>query len=311
MDTSAIKKPIFLIGMPRSGTTALSESISVHEDLGWFSNYYNRLFLFPWVVYLDRISTGETIGWYFRGQKNQRKTLSSSFRRFLPHTDEAFKLWEACCGTKFSREYLVNHIASENEIKRISKHILTVLKGQNKSRFFTKLTGPPRIRYLKSIFPDAFFIHVIRDPRAVVASLLKVPFWVKNGGLEKPWWEKGLPEKYLDEWAKSCYSPSVLASVQWKRIIELTMEEKKDLQPGHFIEIRYEDFITRPHQYLTYIFNRVELSDSASAHKYITSLGELKNMNYKFLTSLQSEEIEAITRVTKQIAGKYGYISQG
>ncbi len=35
----SIQKPIILIGMPRSGTTVLAETISIHKDLGWISKY--------------------------------------------------------------------------------------------------------------------------------------------------------------------------------------------------------------------------------------------------------------------------------
>jgi len=52
------------------------------------------------------------------------------------------------------------------------------------------------------------------------------------------------------------------------------------VQPGHFIEIRYEDFVEKPHKYLTEVFHKVDLEDSSEAHRYISSVGKLSNMNY-------------------------------
>ena len=39
---SNITKPIFMIGVPRSGTTIVFEALSSHEDLGYFTSFTNR-----------------------------------------------------------------------------------------------------------------------------------------------------------------------------------------------------------------------------------------------------------------------------
>ena len=38
-----LNRPIFVVGMPRSGTTAFFEDFSSHPDLAWMSNY-SRMF---------------------------------------------------------------------------------------------------------------------------------------------------------------------------------------------------------------------------------------------------------------------------
>ncbi|MDL1957456.1 MAG: sulfotransferase [Candidatus Desulfofervidus auxilii] len=301
-----MKEPIFLIGMGRSGTTVLAEAISIHKDLGWISKY---LEIFPWLPYLsflNKLVDIPFLGVYLRGKKRQSKGLISFIRRFLPYCVENYNVWEKFCGKKFSFDYLAHQKASKAEKEAIIKYVRTLLRFQGKKRFFAKFTGPPRICFLQSIFPDAYFIHIIRDPRAVVNSLLKVKFWREGGGLERPWWQ-GLPEEYIKEWEKRNRSPVALAALQWKRVVSLTWEEKKYVQHGHFIEIRYEDFVEKPHEYLTEVFHKVGLEDSPEAHKYISSIGKLRNMNYKYKKDLSKEDIKLIEEITRDVANKAGY----
>lgn len=299
-----------MIGMPRSGTTIISEALSLHDDLGWFSNYLGKFPAIPWLALLDRISNHPSFGWKLRGKKHQGGNLLSYLRRFLPHTDEAYSIWERCCGEKFLLDYLISQTASETEGECIKKYINIILRHQNKHRFFTKLTGPPRIEYLTSIFPQAVFLHVVRDPRAVASSLKNVSFWKEGEGGEKPWWKNGLTEEDIDDWEKSNRSSVSLAAVQWKRIVELTRGNSLNLSPERYFEIRYEDFVDNPHSTMTTIFQSLTLEDSAQAHAYISSIGEIRNMNYKFRHNLDANEISTIENITREVAGTAGYVFQ-
>jgi len=181
-----IYKPVFVIGMPRSGTTVISEAISLHEEFGWISNYLTKFPNYIWISMLNRLCFIPKIGIYIRGRKPQTNNLNSFFRKFFPYPSEAYNIWEIFLGKKFRNDYLFGKVATEEERKNVIEYFKKVLKYQGKKRLFVKLTGPPRIQFLTSIFPDAYFIHIIRDPRAVVNSLLKVKFWREGGGLERP-----------------------------------------------------------------------------------------------------------------------------
>ncbi|OEU63981.1 MAG: hypothetical protein BBJ57_13025 [Desulfobacterales bacterium PC51MH44] len=308
MSIPRIEKPIFMIGMPRSGTTAISEAISLHRDLGWFSNYLGRVPFLPHLTLLDRITSHPSYGWRLRGKKSQSKSVASFLRRFLPHTDEAFPIWDRCCGDKFLWEYLIGQTATETEKNCISKYMLRVLRYQKKRRFFTKLTGPPRICYLSSIFPDAYFVHVIRDPRGVISSLKNVYFWKVGKGPAELWWKNGMPKEYIQELEDCGKSPAALGAMQWKRVVELTWEERLLLPPEQFIEIRYEDFVQDPYSILRDVFKFLELDDSVEAHQYLSTFGDIRNMNYKFCENLTAEEIGVIERITAHTAHEAGYI---
>lgn len=307
MNRSRLEKPIFMIGMPRSGTSALGEAISLHKELGWISNYTRRFPGVPYFALVDRAIDNLPLRSYLRGKKKQGAGMALSLRRFLPYSCESYIIWRQCCGEKFSKEYLLGQTATEEEKRSIRKYVATLLRYQGKKRFFTKFTGPPRIHYLRSIFPDACFIHVIRDSRAVTSSLLQVPFWKKGEGLIKPWWQNGMTENDLREWDAAGKSATALAAVQWKRVVELAWEESRALPENAYLEIRYEDFVADPHRSIKRVFLHFGLEDCSDAHRYVSSIGKLRNMNYKYKTNLPPEDIALIEKLTTQTARRAGY----
>lgn len=310
MVKQTIHEPIFMIGMGRSGTTAISEAISLHEDLGWFSVYIQHVPALPWLAVIDRITMMPKIGWYLRGKKKQQKGIGNLLRRYLPYPIETYSVWERFCGQRFSYDYLIGQKASEDQAECLTKYIRRVLALQGKKRFFAKFTGPPRIEYLNSVFPDAYYVHVVRDPRAVVSSLVKYwssTRWKHWGWLDGPWWSNGLPDEYVQEWKKNDRSPVALAAVQWKRVVELAWEEKNLIDQKKYLEIQYEDFVAAPHQRLSDVFERLNLTDSQTAHRYITSVGRLRNMNFKYKEDLRSDQIALVEKLTHDIAQRAGY----
>jgi LPS sulfotransferase NodH len=302
-----IKKPVFIIGFPRSGTTVLAEAIAVHKAFGWFSNYYNLMPSFPELSILNRVIDLPGIGWKLRGKKKQNSNILSTFRKLFPYSVEAYSVWEKYCGEKFLYDYLLNQTANTDEKGEIEKAILKVLKFQGKSRFLAKITGPSRITYLKSIFNDAIFIHVLRDPKAVVSSLLKVDFWKRQMGLKEPWWRNGLSEESIAEWKSSDKDPIVLAAIQWRDIIKNAWDEKVNINSHDYFEIKYEKFVENPRETLKSIMKRLNLTYLKDMDRYITTYGKVKDMNYKFKQNLQTSDLKKIMQVTGPTANQAGY----
>lgn len=307
MDNKKIKQPIFMIGMPRSGTSILSEAISLHRDLGWISNYLNWFPKCIWFSYLNRITEIPKIGFHLRGKKKQGKGLGDHFRRFLPYSAEAFPVWEYCLGEKFVWDYLIDSEATQSDIELTKDYLVKALLYQGKQRIFAKITGPPRIYYLSSLFKDICFIHVIRDPRAVVASLINVPFWINGGGLKEPWWKNGIGKENLSEWHNYDYSIEALQALQWKRVITLALEEKKCCPQSTYIQVKYEDFASKPLEILNNIFKKLGLAACPAVDRYIHSMGKIKNMNYKYNDKLSQQALKTIEQITSNTAQKVGY----
>lgn len=308
MKKKAIDRPIFVIGMDRSGTSVISEIMSLHGDLGWISNYNHRFRQLPQLSLLNRITQIPHVGWYLRGKKRQDKMVSSRLRKYLPYCDEGdYTLWTQLCGRDFTWDFSGGGTPSAQTCQRVRNYIHTLLKYQGRTRLIVKLTGPPRINFLSSIFPDAVFVHVIRDPRAVAASLLKVGYWKEKGGWERPFWT-GLPPEDLRRWARSGHLPCVLAAVQWARVLEQTWQESEPLLPEQFIEVKYEDFVAAAFGTITALLDRCGLGYSRTVKRYIDRIGNVRNMNTKYRQTLTPAELDAVQQAVKNTADRAGYL---
>lgn len=308
MKKESIGRPIFVIGMDRSGTSILSEVISLHSDLGWLSNYNHRFQKLPQLSFLNRITQIPHFGWYFRGKKRQDKMLSSRLRKYLPYCDEGdYTLWTQLCGHDFTWAFLGGGTPSAPTCQKVREYIHTILKCQGKTRLIVKLTGPPRIKFLSTIFPDAVFVHVMRDPRAVVASLMRVSYWKEKGGWERPFWT-GLSQKDIRAWEASGKSACVLAAVQWVRVLEQTWQECEPLLPEQFIEIKYEDFVASPFDTITALLTKCGLGYSRTVKSYIDRIGNVRNMNTKYRQTLTSAELGVVQQAVKKTAERAGYL---
>lgn len=298
---------MFIIGAPRSGTSFVSEAFSCHEDLGWVPIYMNRYPARTCFAVLNRLLDLPFVGPHLRGQKKQRKGLLALVRHLLPYSAESYPFWEYHCGPKMLHEFLADARASDQERRSARLGVAEVLRMSGKPRFFAKLTGPPRISYLASIFPDALFLHLVRDPRAVVASLLSVGFWRQGGGFEKPWWQGGLTEADLDEWQKSGKAPEVLAAVQWRAILAHAQHEGTTLGPTQYRELRYEDFVKRPLELLDELFGFCDLPPSTRSTDNLRRAGLRPGLNSKYLKILTPEQISRVENVTRETAESRGY----
>ena len=293
MAGNRLKRPVFFVGMPRSGTTILFEIFSRHESLGWLSGYSCDYPNFPAMNFLRCLLDNNFIS--LVGEKKQHGKVRLG-NRFYPRPDEAYPFWDKYAESRFSTSYLHQKKAPEEVRLRVRAAVDKVLMWQGKSRFATKLTGPTRIQYLQSIFSDAIFIHVVRDGRSSVNSLLNVGFWKQGGGLESPWWSGGLSDELIKIWRHSGNNAAVLAAIQWRQVLQGAREEAKALSAEQYREVNYEDFTASPHEVLKELFSYCELSDSERAHKYIDSIPPIKNMNHQYKQKMSPGDIELMEK---------------
>jgi len=131
--------------------------------------------------------------------------------------------------------------------RRLREFFLSRASAQQVDTFIHKLTGWPRIGFLDQIFPEARFIHVIRDGRAVANSWLQMPWWLGYGGPERWQWGPLGPE-LAAEWEQSGHSFAVLAGLLWALLVDAFDAAASPLPKGRWLEVRYEDVTARPRQ---------------------------------------------------------------
>ena len=259
MDTEC--DPILIIGVPRSGTTIVFEQFASHSDLAWLSNYSGSYPNWPSVNLLRRFFDNERLS--LRGKKDQFGDVPW-FNEYIPRPHESYPFWNTHGRADFGRSYLIGETATPNQRVRLRRAMEATRRFQGRARITAKLTGPGRISYLNSVWPNLSVINVVRDGLDVVRSLLGVNFWVRHGGLEKLWWDgSGLDSQY-QAWQRESGDPAVLAAMQWRAIIETTRREAAACLGDRYMEVRYEDFLLNPRQCINSIYQRVGLSEGSA-----------------------------------------------
>ena len=299
-----LKDPVFFIGFPRSGTTIIFEAFVRNPEFGWLANYAE---MWPRAIaanILCRLLDNRLV--CFRGRKKQYGSVRFG-NRLLPQPVEAYAFWDHYTGIDFSHDYLIGQKADKTGCRAVREALQKTMWYQNKMRFTTKLTGPGRIGYLRSIFPDARFVHVIRDGRAVVESLFRVEFWHAQGGMEAPFWNNGLDAASLADWEQSARDPLVLAAHQWKRIIEITRDESRKLSAAHYVELKYEDFVKSPHTAISELQLWAGAQRNAMEFNVEKNVARLGDMNKKHLEVFSGDQIATMNRVMSTLLAQLDY----
>jgi len=293
--------PVFVIGMGRSGSTIFFEAFSRHEKLMSFTNFTNRFPNQPvWAIINRFIST--------LGEKPQGQNLSI-LNKFLPKYSEAYDTLNFYFGHDFSTQFLPQILQSVKVKQEFNEYIDKLLKYSRKPRFCAKLTGPPRIIFINSLFKEPpIFIDIIRDPRAVISSLLNVDFWIKKG-IDKLHWNNSLFPEDLKLWeVKYNKSPVALAAFEWRNVYRQTEKEKNE-GGNKYLQIRYEDFIKKPLEEVEKTLDFTGLCLTTGVRNYILSKKYVQN-NYKYKKYLAQKEINTVEEICNKEMIESGYLKK-
>jgi len=312
MNGDSIDRPIFLVGMPRSGTTLMLEAFAGRSDLAWFSRPMNRIPWFPAVCFVERLGALHPS---LRSAIYRSDQIGTGLRRLRrlermrlgPTQGEP--VWRHWAGERFIDDFLMGVEATERERRRLRGLIRTVMRYEGRSRFIGKSTGPAHIQYLSSVFPDARFVHVIRDGRAVVHSLLNFAGWRDTFRLHEPAWRDGLDERQLERWSEAGGSPLALAAIEWEAVVQSARDEAAEVAPGRYAEVRYEDFVADPHAKLDEITAFCGLPPAPQAHSFLDRRVRLRDMNYQWRAAFTAEDVEMLDRLIGKLLDELGYRS--
>jgi hypothetical protein len=153
-----MEEPIFIVGVPRSGTTLVRMILNAHSRIGIAPETH----FFP-------------LFWRFRERYGD-----------LYEDHNLKKFWEDFSRSKYFRDFRFSEssmiresiFSGERSYKSIFETLLKEYAQQhNKARWGEKT--PDHLQFVDTIlafYPDAKIIHVIRDPRDVVLSFKKVPW---------------------------------------------------------------------------------------------------------------------------------------
>ncbi|MGH8117545.1 MAG: sulfotransferase family protein [Rhodanobacteraceae bacterium] len=286
-----IDRPIFIVGAGRSGSTVFHRIFCEHPGVAWQSPLCD---LFPARPSLNRMLLGSA-GW---------PLLGIFLERYL-RPGERYRFWEHYCRgfAQPCRDLVGADVTPVH--RRTIPPALARLATSRRRRVLIKVTGWPRVGFLRELFPDAKFIHVYRDGRAVASSLLAVHFW--RGWRGPPQWGFGaLDPAQQAEWEYHGRSFVALAGIQWKLLMAAMDAAVQDLAPRDLLQVRYEDFIADPAASFKAVASFCELDWSAPFERLI-GRHRLATANDKWRENLTAAQQAILEQVLADSLRRYGY----
>jgi len=227
----ACSRPIFIIGVGRSGSSIFHQVFSQHHQVAWLSRLSER---FPTRPVLNRLLMHAIDHPGLTGWATRYADPAEAYRWW----DNRFAGFSQPC--RDLRESDLTLLARQ----RLHQSFAQVVTSR-RQRLLVKVTGWPRIGFLRALYPDALFIHVMRDGRPVASSFLNVDWWRGWRGPGNWLWGELSPDQ-SQEWERHDRSFVALAGIQWKLLMDALELAKGPLSAENYLDIRYETLCADP-----------------------------------------------------------------
>jgi len=268
---TTVDRPLFIVGPHRSGTTLLYELLADHPEVGYMNRFNKRLVAFPRLAHWLTAAFGP----------DKPMETQPVWDRFKRRDDDVMQAADA---TARERQWYTRLIA-------------TVLRVRGATRFLAKYPRLSlRLPWLDALFPDAIFIHVVRDWRATVNSTVnrKVKRDKRGGG----WFGVFIPG-----WQEMGSLSHERAAAEQYRYVTLELENAQQLFPGRVVQVHYEDLCAAPCESLRRLAERTGLSWPQA---FRASLPEcLESANFKWQERLDEEKIADIQATDEEFYRRF------
>ena len=158
------------------------------------------------------------------------------------------------------------------------------------------IKSPPhtgRLGILAEMYPDAKFIHMVRDPRKLYPSTKKM--WRALGEVQSL--QVGDDDERLHRFVIDCLH----------RMYDSFEIDRRNLPANRIVDIRYEELVKQPAETIANIYRQLELGDSASV---ITKIQERRASmeDYQVNQHPTDDALEKIIqRDWSDYSRRYGY----
>jgi hypothetical protein len=296
--------PLFIVGCPRAGLSLLMEVLAAHEDFGWVSMHAERAGRF-WkaAASLNRLYDLPGVG-----KDLYRARLDAppfgTVAKILPYPTEPWAFWQSRIArfTPMQDGLWLPESPGESDIlpaerDRVRDDVRALLEAQRRKRLLSFYAGHARMRLLSVPFPDAIFVHVIRDARAVAESFHRM---VASGTFrtweERHLWPRVWPERWRRDFADRHHNPFGLCVYLWMHFTTAIRAEGRGLGPNHYVEIRYENLVRDPAGALESLFAFASLPASARIARLLKNF-RLRSAIDKWKTLLTPAQLGAIDSI--------------
>ena len=323
-----IDRPIYILGLPRAGTTISAQMLSEHPDVT--THHYSDFALpyTPW--WWNRLFPKLPIN-------ALRAPVERVNRDRLQVTRDSSEGVEEMIWLRFfhqlhvpSRSNVLDDSTLNSDFETFFKdHIRKLLLVRGRSRYVSK-NNPcvTRMRYLRRIFPDARFLLYVRNPIDHAASVLKQDRLFAGLALDDQrlvkmnritgfhefgpnWVPANVGNDAIIQEINRCREEGrqVRArALQWASVFGFLIEQlKQDPELARAVcVVRYEDLCAKSGETIDRILAHTGLSADAFAPMRTKYMSKLSLPDY-YRPNFSVEERAEIIAQTKDVAAHFGY----
>ena len=161
--------------------------------------------------------------------------------------------------------------------------------------------------FFARIFPEARFIHIVRDGRAVANSWLQMPWW---GGYRGPehWHWGPLTPHYADEWERGGKDFALLAALAWKTLMDSFLAAEGELQAHRYLRLRLEDILAAPKEHFQTLLGFCDLPWTPDFERGFARRKFHDGRKLAFQRDLSAAQLSVIEGSLAPLLKRYDYV---
>lgn len=239
VSASETAQTCLVIGPARSGTSFVYRVLCLHPEVAFISNWYARFGLAP-LALLNRITRRcpelAHRAWFGpEGNAYRYDRPRSWWERAFPAPVEGEPVYTRA-GVARPGGPAPASVDPEVALRRTFGTVRSL--GGGTCLVSKRIANNLRIPLLARIFPEARFVFVVRDGRAVAASLSRVDWWEDSF----VWWYGGTPRR----WREEGRDPWELCARNWVEELRAIEAGLRSVPAAHVLRLRYEDAVAEP-----------------------------------------------------------------
>lgn len=242
---TSLYNPVFIIGVPRSGSTLLYQLITKFFDVSYINNF---VYAARENIYYGFIFSNI----FFKNKKHNsfNSDYGTTYKSGLNAPNEGGMIWNKW----FSEDevYFDNNSLSEEKKNDLKNIIKAILIKYNKPFVIKNLMFSQRLKVIKEIFPDAKIIHIKRLPEYNAQSIYKAR---KKLNMSDEWWSTK-PQNYKELLNLSLIEQSASQVYYIEKQIN---EDLKLFDSNNILTINYENLLIDYNKQLGIISNFLNL----------------------------------------------------
>lgn len=293
-------RPVVLLGAGRSGTTLLYKLLALHADVAYLSNFEARLPGLEHVALLQRIVRHrlplKVAAWFKPDGGAYIGPAGRGLRALIPAPVEGEPVFSRF-GLPLRAE--PGQVPDPAACSALREHLAGVQRAAGGRVLLLKRTANNRrIPWFEAMDPAVRYIRIIRDGRAVAASLLKVDWWADH----ILFWSGKSPLQLEREGS----DPVEVAARNWIEEETLLDTACAMVMPERLFTLRYEDLMSDPEGTLVSIFRFLDLSIDPAYLASVEAL-HLGPSESAPKTGWTRDQLRRVEQIQAPMLARFGY----